>query len=207
MGLSPTNLLSKISSKGNEALVVALGNPGEKYHYTRHNAGWLILDAAYPDLVWNKNNYAEALESRFALSSDTHITFIKPATFMNESGQSVAWYARRDALPTDRLIVIHDDIDLPIGTLKISFARGDGGHNGIKSITQALRSPNYVRIRVGISYPGNLPGQIHKPAVLGVFSEEDRRTIHELGGHVRKQIEAILTDGVESAASTLNRKS
>ena len=180
-------------------LVLTLGNPGEKYTNTRHNAGWLLLDAAYPNLVWKTNAYANTREANEKIV-EKDVTFLKPLTFMNESGKSLAWYIKKTPVLSDHIIVLHDDMDLPLGRLKISYDRGDGGHNGLRSIASHLKSNAYIRIRIGISRPGE-NGVVHKPNVLGNFEEGELNILKDLASTLRIQIETILKEGREKAQS------
>ncbi len=180
-------------------IVLALGNPGEKYTNTRHNAGWLLLDAAYPNLSWKTNTYANAREA-IEKKAGKDVTFLKPLTFMNESGKSLAWYIKKAPVLSDHIIVLHDDIDLPLGRLKISYDRGDGGHNGLRSIASHLKSNAYIRIRIGISRPAE-NGAVYKPNVLGNFESDEMKTLQNLASTLCTQIETILKEGREKAQS------
>lgn len=179
--------------------ILALGNPGEKYKHTRHNAGWLLLDAAYPNLLWKTNAYANASEATEKIV-EKDVTFLRPLTFMNESGKSLAWYIKKTPILSDHIIVLHDDIDLPLGRLKISYERGDGGHNGLRSIASHLKSNAYIRIRIGISRPAE-NGAVYKPNVLGNFEESELQMLKELAPKIVAQIETILKEGREKAQS------
>jgi PTH1 family peptidyl-tRNA hydrolase len=178
--------------------VVGLGNPGTEYEKTRHNAGWLAIDFAYPDLAWGRNSYANA-----GVAKDGTLAFIKPATFMNESGQSVAYFMHKEGLEPERMIVVYDDIDLPLGKMKISFDRGSGGHNGIKSIEEHVGGRNFIRIRIGISKMIE-GGQIAKPNVLGKFEAEEIEALRTLAPKVREALDLIRSEGKEKAMSLMN---
>ncbi len=120
---------------------------------------------------------------------------------MNESGKSLAWYIKKEPVTSDHIIVLQDDVDLPPGRLKISYDRGDGGHNGLKSIASHLRSNAYIRIRIGISKT-DIDGSIHKPNVLGNFESDEMKTLQNLAPTLCTQIETILREGREKAQST-----
>ncbi len=179
-------------------LVIGLGNPGEDYKKTRHNAGWLVLDAAFPDLVWQRDAYAVAHKA-----VDGALMFVKPDTFMNLSGESVAFYTKKNEIPADHCIVIYDDIDLPLGKIKISFDRGSGGHNGIKSIQDHLGTAEFIRIRIGISKVLE-NGELVKPNVLGKFESSELETLITVSVIVKKALETIQTEGREKAMSIFN---
>lgn len=184
-------------------IVVALGNPGEKYENTRHNAGWIIFDEL--GLDWQINKYAESIESR-----DGDILFVKPQTFMNESGRTVSWYQEDGEVKPQNFVVLYDDVDLPVGKMKISFDRSSGGHNGIKSIEQHLGSREFVRIRVGIAPLGEDGSAItpanRKSFVLKGFSEDALEAIKSLAPQVRKALIAIQEKGYAEAMNQFNTK-
>lgn len=179
-------------------LVVGLGNPGKEYEKTRHNAGWLVLDFAYPDLVWGRDSYANA---DTIVSGD--IVFAKPTTFMNLSGESVGYLTKKKDIAAEQCIVIYDDIDLPLGKLKISYDRGSGGHNGIKSIQDHLGTAEFIRIRIGISKVLE-SGELVKPNVLGKFEPAELETLKIVAEKVKLVIYTIIKDGKEFAMTEFN---
>lgn len=179
-------------------LVVGLGNPGEKFKNTRHNAGWLVIDFAYPDLNWEKDNYASA-----DIARQDDVIFAKPTTFMNLSGESVGCLTKKRDIPAERCIVIYDDIDLPLGKIKISFDRGSGGHNGIKSIQDHLGTAEFIRIRIGISKVLE-SGEYMKPNVLGKFEPEELEILESVAKRVKLVLQTIIKDGKEFAMTEFN---
>jgi PTH1 family peptidyl-tRNA hydrolase len=179
-------------------LVVGLGNPGKEYQKTRHNAGWVVIDFAYPDLFWERDNYAVA-----DIAKHDHLTFVKPATFMNLSGESVGYLTKKKDVNPDQCIIIYDDIDLPIGKLKISYDRGSGGHNGIKSIQDHLGTAEFIRIRIGISKLME-NGELVKPNVLGKFEPEELEILESVAKRVKLAIHTIIKDGKEFAMTEFN---
>ena len=186
-------------------LVVGLGNPGEKYEKTRHNAGWLVIDGAFPDLVWQRNSYASA-----GTAKESGFLFVKPTTFMNDSGVSVGYFTAKEGYDPDHVVVIYDDIDLAIGTFKISFDRGSGGHNGIKSIEAHLGSREFIRIRIGISKLVETTEQgsmiISKPNVLGNFEPGELEALKELAPTIKRVLETIQSEGREKAMTVFNSR-
>ncbi|MBI3305890.1 aminoacyl-tRNA hydrolase [Candidatus Nomurabacteria bacterium] len=173
-------------------LVVGLGNPGTEYENTRHNTGRILVG-----LIEDK-------------IKDIKIKFITPDTFMNNSGPVVAKaLAGKKALKD--LIVIYDDIDLPLGKIKISFNRSAGGHNGLGSVIKALKSEEFLRIRIGIS-PATPKGVLKKPQgekavidfILGEFKKSELETIKKLSKNVALAIETIFTEGKDKAMSLYN---
>jgi len=133
-------------------LLVGLGNPGDKYEATRHNAGFCFIDA-----VAAQTNSKLALDAKFfgivgKLNQD--VWLLKPTTFMNASGKAVAALANYYKIAPAEILVIHDELDLPAGTAKLKFGGGHGGHNGLKDIHSALGTADYWRLRLGIDHPG-----------------------------------------------------
>jgi PTH1 family peptidyl-tRNA hydrolase len=188
-------------------LIVGLGNPGEEYSKTRHNAGFIILDALFGSEVWEKDSYAQALVWKGEISGKDGIC-AKPTTFMNNSGDSVKYLLEQKEIPLSQLAVIYDDIDLPLGSLRISHDRGDGGHNGIKSIVSLVGSTEFARIRLGVA-PVDEEGNIRKPDdtadyVLKNFSGNELEKLLSQKERIAQAISLILIDGVEKAMNVVN---
>jgi PTH1 family peptidyl-tRNA hydrolase len=173
-------------------LVVGLGNPGEKYENTRHSTGRILAGLVEKKLAQNK------------------IKFLTPDSFMNNSGKMVAPFVKTKKDLKD-LVVIYDDIDLPLGKIKISFNRSSGGHNGLQSVIKALKSEEFLRIRVGIS-PATPSGKIKKPKgekavlnfLLGEFKKSELETIKKLSKKVAEAVEMIFAESKEKAMSLFN---
>ncbi len=173
-------------------LVVGLGNPGKEYENTRHNTGRILV---------------EILEKKM---EDQKIKFLTPDTFMNNSGKTVAPLIKSKKDLKD-LVVIYDDIDLPLGKIKISFNRSSGGHNGLGSIIKSLKSEEFLRIRVGIS-PSTPKGIVKKPKgekavlnfLLGVYKKPELEIIKKLSKKVAEAVECIFTESKEKAMSIYN---
>lgn len=156
-------------------LVIGLGNPGEKYKNTKHNVAWIILDAIFGDENWQDEKYAHSEILKTNLNGVDFI-FAKPQTFMNESGKIISYFVKNFDIKIDDIVVIQDEIDLPFGEIKLSMDSGDAGHNGVKSIMNALGSQKFARIRIGVSIKGE-DGKLYKPDVLGNFSIQDIETL------------------------------
>jgi len=175
-------------------LVVGLGNPGEEYEKTRHNTGRIVLEHVRKKLEDNK----------------LKIKFLAPDNFMNNSGKAVAQFVKSKKDLSD-LVVIYDDIDLPLGKMKISFNRSSGGHNGLGSIIKVLKSQEFLRIRVGIS-PVTPGGKLKKPSgekavlnfLLGEFKKPELEAIKKLSQKVVDAVESIFTEGSNKAMSLYN---
>ncbi len=194
-------------------IVVGLGNPGEEYVHTRHNAGRRAVEAFAEHTGCTPFTVDKKIARETAKgSSGAHtVLAILPNTFMNKSGTAV-----KDVVTTikaaERLIVVYDDIDLPFGALKVSFGRGSGGHKGVESIIRTVKTKNFVRVRIGVA-PTTLGGKIKKPLgeqkvhdhLLGVFSKREEETLHALFTRASAAIESIIVDGRAQAMNTFNQ--
>ncbi len=149
-------------------LIVGLGNPGKKYEKTRHNIGFRIIDS-------------------LGFARDKNIILLKPDTFMNESGKAVQKTLAYYKIPVSNLIVIHDDIDLPFETIRISKNASSAGHKGVQSIINALQSKDFVRIRIGIQAKTGKPEDVEK-FVLKKFSKAEEKIIEKI---IEKAVEKI----------------
>ncbi len=184
--------------------VVGLGNPGEKYHSTRHNVAWLIFDTLGLD-GWKYDKYMNAHFVGEFFDQDL-VLFIKPHTFMNKSGEIIPTLKKQEEFHTDQVIILYDDIDLPFGTIRISHNRGDGGHNGVRSLSTHLGTQKTTRIRIGISK--KLPdGRLVKPNVLGNFPPDEYKQLQEdIALRVRDMLKHIVKYGYASAMNTFHTK-
>jgi PTH1 family peptidyl-tRNA hydrolase len=191
-------------------VIIGLGNPGEEYERTRHNAGRMAVErihATHDFTEWKKNGKPPFLYAAGALSG-AKTTLVLPDTFMNRSGQAAAHYIKNKK-GAGNLIVLHDDMDLPLGRMKISFARNSGGHNGVESIIRALKTNEFVRIRIGVARP-SAKGVALKPKgeervlkfLLGKFSSDEEA---ELKKFFKKVVEAVETIAVEGREAAMNR--
>jgi len=183
-------------------LVVGLGNPGPDYAATRHNAGFMVVS----ELAARDGARFTAQRGRADVASirvvGTATILMKPKTFMNLSGGPVASVRGFYKVPLDRLVVVHDELDLPFDSLRLKRGGGDGGHNGLRSLTSALGSPDYLRVRVGIGRP---PGRLD-PAryVLKPFTPAEHTT---LTLHIERAADAVgrlIADGLAPAQNDFN---
>lgn len=183
-------------------LVIGLGNPGRKYTDTRHNVGWHVLDA-----LAQRHGLAFAKTERKALTASGEIAgrrvlLAKPQTFMNLSGEAARGLVDFYKIDLARLLVVADDLDLPLGTLRLRPAGSAGGQRGVASVIQHLGTPNFNRLRFGIGRP---PGKMDPVAyVLQAFSGDDAILARETAGHAAAAIETWLRDGIEAAMSRYN---
>jgi PTH1 family peptidyl-tRNA hydrolase len=184
-------------------LLVGLGNPGSEYAGHRHNVGFLVLDVLAREVGGSfrrhKRARAEVIEGRLA---DQRVVLAKPTTYMNDSGQAVTSLLEFYSVPTDQLVAVHDELDLPYGHLRMKFGGGDNGHNGLRSIRRAVGSGEYYRARFGIGRP---PGQMDPAAfVLRNFGTAERT---ELAPHLQRTADAVtllLSRGLAAAQQEYN---
>ncbi|MEA3513538.1 MAG: aminoacyl-tRNA hydrolase [Campylobacterota bacterium] len=167
-------------------LIAGLGNPGEKYKNTRHNIGFLIIDEIVKNSLNTTNINNQNFKSlTFKNGSDI---YSKPQTFMNASGESILNIVEYYNIPNENIIIIHDDLDLPFGTVKFKLDGGHGGHNGLRSIDSHI-GKDYLRVRVGIGKPDH-KGDVSN-YVLGDFSKEELNKLDSIISHVIKSLEAL----------------
>jgi PTH1 family peptidyl-tRNA hydrolase len=183
-------------------LVVGLGNPGPRYAATRHNVGFMVLD----ELARRTGGRYKAHRGRADLIEarlhERRVLLAKPKCYMNESGGPVASLRDFFKVPAERIVVVHDEIDLPYGTLRLKLGGGDNGHNGLKSIRRSIGSGDYLRVRFGVSRPTGR--QDPADYVLDDFSKVENK---ELPFHVDRAadaVEALLTGGLEQAQNEFN---
>lgn len=178
-------------------LILGLGNPGPRYATTRHNAGFLVLDVLAERIGGRFKSHranADVVEGRLA---GRPVVLGKPRTYMNESGGAAVNLARFFKIAPEMVIVVHDELDIPFGTLKLKRGGGDGGHNGLRSVTASLGSKEYVRVRFGISRP---PGrQEAVDYVLKDFAGTERKTLPVELERAADAVELVLEEGLEAA--------
>lgn len=183
-------------------LVVGLGNPGSKYELNRHNIGFLAVEEIARKLgssVWTKKFRGELCEGNF---KSERIYFLKPQTYMNLSGESVAAAARFYKIPPENIIVIHDDIDIANGKLRVKQGGGNGGHNGLKSLDAHI-GVNYIRIRIGVGRPEH-SGQV-ADFVLNDFSKEDFFTQEKIIKKISEHLHLLLEGKMFEFNNEVNR--
>jgi PTH1 family peptidyl-tRNA hydrolase len=185
-------------------LVVGLGNPGELYYATRHNIGYVVIDyLAQHYHIALRTRDLSALLGHGAISGND-ILLAKPETFMNLSGDAVQAIACLYQLSTEDIIVIHDDIDLEFGRIKIKATGGSGGHRGVTSICAALLKETFIRIRIGIGRPP--PEQGATEFVLQPFTDEEQQQIAAIVINAAQCLEIILSQGLAAAMNTFHKK-
>ncbi len=185
-------------------LVVGLGNPEDEYGGTRHNVGAdvvrLLARRHHRDLDRNKRIQAQATEVR--VGDGASLALVVPSCFMNESGGPVQAAARWYSVEAADIVVVHDEIDLPLGRLRVKVGGGAGGHNGLKDVDRALSTRDYGRVRIGVGRPpGRQPARDH---VLRRFSPRDRATIDIVLEHAADAVESLATEGLEPTQNRFN---
>ena len=191
------------SSGGIKYLVVGLGNPDKKYRNTRHNTGFIAVDAMARELgVEISKKKFDSLIAETVIH-DEKVLLMKPQTYMNLSGVAVEKAASFYKIPPEHIIVIFDDISLPVGKLRIRRKGTHGGHNGIRSIIDYLQSENFPRIKVGI---GERPNPHYDLAdwVLSTFKEDEMKGIQEVSSHCLDIVKLIIDNNIEQAMSKYN---
>lgn len=192
--------------------IVGLGNPGEEYTATRHNIGWravthFIEEARLPNLV--RSGTFNALISEGVVGGH-QVGVLLPTTFMNNSGSSVQKYLSERKSTTSELVVVHDDVDLPFGKIRISVGRGGGGHNGVGSIIESLGTQEFIRVRIGVAKIGFLGGVVRPKGdrladfVLGTFTRSEEKEIPEILARAHTAIMYVLKEGVVEAMNVYN---
>lgn len=185
-------------------IIAGLGNPGQQYRNTRHNVGFILLDylAEKHKLILTPSKW-QALTVK-TLIWNVPVLLLKPETFMNSSGNAVAAAAHYYHLPPEKILVVHDDLDIEFSRLKLVAGGGDGGHKGIKSIIEHLGTKDFPRLKIGIGRP-KLPIPPEK-YVLGKFDPEEKQIIAQKMAGAAEGIRVFLQAGISAAMSILNRK-
>jgi PTH1 family peptidyl-tRNA hydrolase len=184
-----------------DLLVAGLGNPGREYRNTRHNLGWLVVEelARRHGGSWRSKFSGSLAEVRL---DSLRLALLKPETYMNESGRSVGAAARFFKVEPERLLVVHDDVDLEPGRLQARAGGGLAGHNGLRSLAQDLGSQDFERLRIGVGRPGRGDRRSVSDWVLSAFAPED--DIDALVSRSADAVEAIASDGLEATQQRFN---
>jgi PTH1 family peptidyl-tRNA hydrolase len=183
-------------------LIVGLGNPGPRYAGSRHNSGFFVVDELADRIGGSFKAHKGKVDLIEGRLDGASVLLVKPKAYMNESGGPIASISRFYKVPVDRITVIHDELDLPFGSLRLKRGGGEGGHNGLKSTTSALGSKEYARVRFGIGRP---PGR-QDPAdyVLREFSAVERKDLAFFVDRAADAAQMLLMDGLESAQNAFN---
>jgi peptidyl-tRNA hydrolase, PTH1 family len=184
-----------------DLLIAGLGNPGREYERTRHNVGWLVVDELAERLG---GSFRSKFSGRLAevRLDDLRLALLKPETYMNDSGRSVAPAARFfKAAPAD-VLVVHDDVDLDEGRLQVRLGGGLAGHNGLRSIAQALGTPDFLRVRIGVGRPGRGDPRPVADYVLSPFEPEV--DVDALVARAADAVEGLAAEGLDAAQRRFN---
>jgi peptidyl-tRNA hydrolase, PTH1 family len=184
-----------------DLLVVGLGNPGREHEGDRHNVGWMVVDelARRTDARWRAKFSGQLAEVRL---DGLRLALLKPETFMNDSGRSVAGAARFFKVEPESLLVVHDDVDLESGRLQARAGGGLAGHNGLRSLAQALGTQDFLRLRIGVGRPGRGDRRSVADYVLSPFDADE--DVGALVSRSADAVETIAREGVEVAQQRFN---
>ena len=186
-------------------LIVGLGNPGEKYTATRHNAGFWFLDELARRHGGSLRSEAKFFGETARITVDGRdVHLLKPMTFMNRSGQAVAALANFFKLPVSSILLAHDELDLDPGTVRLKRGGGHGGHNGLRDTERALGSRDYLRLRVGIGHPGD--SSLVTPWVLGRPAADDRIAIEQAIDRAADAVPQLVAGELERVMNELHTK-
>ena len=184
-------------------LIVGLGNIGSEYVGTRHNIGFRVIDAfaQKQSAEWMDKRYGAVAKTRV---KNAELTLLKPSTFMNLSGQAVRYWAQQEKIPVENLLVVVDDLSLPVGKVRMRGSGSAGGHNGLKSIESCMMTQNYARIKFGIG--NDFPRGAQVDFVLGQFSADDNAIVEEKLEYVGEMIKSFCLQGLERTMNQYNKK-
>jgi len=194
-------------------IIIGLGNPGEEYENTRHNVGRILLEQ-FKSTHKEFGDFKEDGKKKILISDGklgkNKVVLVEPNNFMNNSGKTLTSLIKnkKDA---GRTVVIYDDLDLPIGSFRIAFNRGSGGHKGVESIARSLKTKEFVRIRIGVS-PTTPTGKLKKPKgeqkvldfIMKRFSSNEMKVLKKMGKTINEALETIVRDGYHRAMNQFN---
>jgi PTH1 family peptidyl-tRNA hydrolase len=185
-------------------IIIGLGNPGIPYRMTRHNIGFQVVDhLARINLISIRTKRFRSLYGTGWIDFQ-HVVLAKPMTFMNRSGEAVKKAADFFHLGVEDLVVVHDDLDLPFGTLRIKRRGGDGGHQGVRSIIEVMGGNNFLRMKVGIGRPPH--GMDPAEYVLGVFDKVEQSRLDQILSQAAEFLKLMLLEGLEKAMNQFQKK-
>jgi len=176
-------------------LIVGLGNPGNKYINTRHNVGFLVIDELKKKL--NFSDFVFDKKSNSLLSKKEDIVLVKPNTYMNLSGLTARALSKYYKMENENQVIVHDDIDLPLGKIRVSKDRGSAGHKGVESIIKELKTKNFIRIRIGIQSKVGKPKKT-EDFVLKKFNKEEKKIVAEAIENAVRTIEIIIKERLKN---------
>jgi PTH1 family peptidyl-tRNA hydrolase len=183
-------------------LIAGLGNIGDEYKNTRHNVGFMVVDAAAAasDIPFSDRRYGYVAHMRY---KNAELILLKPTTLMNRSGNAVRYWMQKEKIPDGNLLVITDDLAIPTGSIRLRAKGGDGGHNGLSSISEVLGTNEYARLRIGIGNKFHRGGQVN--SVLGEWTEEELALINKRLPLAVEIIRSFVTTGCELTMTAYNK--
>ncbi len=196
-----------------EFLLVGLGNPGSRYADTRHNVGFMVIDRFAKSI--GAPPYKEKFSGQFsrARHAGSNVNLLKPTTFMNLSGQSVVSAANFYRIPPENLIIIHDELDLPLGTIRLKEGGGTGGHKGLASVQEQLGKSNFIRIRLGIGRPESDEEDLTRERssnisnyVLDNFTKQEEGVLVKILSRSDEAVECVMRRGITAAMNEFNKR-
>ena len=184
-----------------DLLVAGLGNPGREHASDRHNAGWMVVDELARR---HSGSFRAKFSGRLAETriGDARVALLRPETFMNESGRSIGAAARFFKVAPEDVLVVHDDVDLPVGRLQARLGGGLAGHNGLRSISQSLGTAEFTRLRIGVGRPERGDPRPVADYVLSPFAPED--DVEEIVGRSADAVESLLAEGLVATQQRFN---
>lgn len=187
----------------NKYLIVGLGNVGEEYIGTRHNVGFRVVNELVPNFscTFSDQRYGAVAKVRV---KNKQLIVLKPSTFMNLSGNAVRYWMQKENIPQEQILIVVDDLSLPLGTLRLKPSGSDAGHNGLKHIAQVLGNPKYARLRVGIGNEFTKGQQVD--FVLGHFEENEEKQLPAICQRAVQGIKTYVLAGIGIAMNELNKK-
>jgi PTH1 family peptidyl-tRNA hydrolase len=185
-----------------ETIVVGLGNPGDRYRGTRHNAGFWCVDRIASDHAIDISRRQRRVLIGEGTINGSPVVVARPRTYVNSSGEAVEYLLVRYSASPQQLLVVYDDMDLPLGKLRIRPTGNAGGHNGVTSIIDALGTREFPRLRIGIGRPSDGVGQIDH--VLGTMSPDDRKKMDYAVERAAKAVGSLISDGITEAMNKFN---
>jgi PTH1 family peptidyl-tRNA hydrolase len=185
------------------SLIIGLGNPGGEYAHTRHNVGWMCLDELESRGRFGRERREGPARVREGTVDGYDLVTARPQTYMNVSGRAAVHLVGKYGVPPSDLIVVHDEVDLPLGRLRIKRGGGAAGNKGVLSIADSLRTRDFLRVRIGVSRPAERDQMVDY--VLDRFTPEERKTLAAVLPRAASAVMALVRDGLDGAMSEYNR--
>jgi PTH1 family peptidyl-tRNA hydrolase len=195
--------LFRRATDGDHTAIVGLGNPGDRYANNRHNLGAMVLDALLARTGLQLKRHKSGCLAAETTLFDKRVILARPVAYMNESGAQVGALARFFKLPPENVVVVHDELDIPFGQIRVKLGGGVAGHNGLRSVASHLRTKEFVRVRVGISRPGSRDAAGY---VLSDFSAAEKKDLPDVLERAADAVERVVEAGAERAMNEFNTR-